>query len=495
MSPKKKAPRKSAKKAPRRPSKKKAAGKKARTGGGVNLAALTKLDHEALWHPFTQMAAYNQEKPLFIAGGKGNYLYDTDGNKYFDGVSSLWCNVHGHRVPEIDSAIKKQLGLVAHSTLLGLTHEPGVRLAQKLLEIVPQGLTRVFYSDSGSSAVEIALKMAFQYFQLTEGKETPKTQFAYLSEGYHGDTLGAVSVGGIEQFHSLYKPLLPAHVKVDLAAWHKRARGDELQARAVVLAELQYKLTRNHKKLAAVILEPLVQGAGGILPLPGGFLQAARELCRAHNVLLIADEVATGFGRTGRMFACEHEAVAPDILCVAKGLTGGYLPLAATITTEKVYQAFLGRPEENKTLFHGHTFTGNPLACAAAIASLDLFKKRKTLDNVEARSEQMANWLREIAQHPHVKDTRQLGLMAGVELSPNPQDPEAAYPAGRRMGHRVILEARKRGALLRPLGDTIVLMPPLSSTEDEISTLCSVLMESIHVVCGQEELFASAARW
>ena len=498
--PARKAPKKTAKKAAKAAPKKaaKKAAKKAPKKRGLTPAALEKLsraDHQHIWHPFTQQAGWVKEAPLIIDHGKGNYLYDVEGNKYLDGVSSLWCNVHGHRVREIDAAIKNQVGKVGHSTMLGLTHEPGIKLAEKLLEVTPENLTRVFYSESGATATEIGVKMAYQYFQLTEGPETTKTKFAYFSEGYHGDTIGAVSVGGIEDFHGRFKNLYPQHVKVNLDGWHKRERREALQARAIALAELEFKITRNAKNLAAVIIEPMIQGAGGILDMPGGYLLRLRQLCDAHNVLLIVDEVATGFGRTGKMFACEHENVQPDIMAVGKGLTGGYLPLAATLTSEKVYEAFLGRPEEGKTFFHGHTFTGNPIACAAAIASLDLFKKKKVLKNVAERSEELAIWLREIQEHHHVRECRWLGLMGGIELAPNPMDPTSKYHPSRRVGHRVILEARRRGVILRPLGEVIVLMPPISATEKDIDKLCEVAYEAINIVTGQEELFAEAARW
>lgn len=511
------APRKAAKKAAKKSARKKAAkrtaGKTAKKAvkkaakktakkakpSAVTLAKrakkLTQSDHEHIWHPFTQQAGWEKEEPLIVDHGRGNYLYDLEGKKYFDGVSSLWCNVHGHRVREIDAAIKAQVGKVGHSTMLGLTHAPGIELAEKLLKVAPENLTRVFYSESGATATEIALKMAYQYFLLTEGPETRKTKFAYFSEGYHGDTIGAVSVGGIEGFHSRFKNLYPQHVKVNLDGWHKRERREALQARAVALAELEFKITRNAKNLCAVIIEPMIQGAGGILDMPGGYLLRLRQLCDAHNVLMIVDEVATGFGRTGKMFACEHENVEPDIMAVGKGLTGGYLPLAATLTSEKVYDAFKGRPEEGKTFFHGHTFTGNPIACAAANASLDLFKKNKVLKNVAERSDDLAIWLREIQEHHHVRECRWLGLMAGIEMAPNPMDPTSHYHPSRRVSHRVILEARRRGVILRPLGDVIVLMPPLSSTEKEIDKLCEIAYEAINIVTGQEELFAEAARW
>src|SRR5437588_3243786 len=326
---------------------------------------LAAVDRRHLWHPFTQQQSWcSEEPPVVIDHAEGTNLYDSDGKAYIDGVSSLWCNVHGHRHPEIDAAVRAQLGRVAHSTMLGLSHEPAIELAERLVGIAPPGLTRVFYSDSGSTAVEIALKMAFQLW--AQRGERQRTRFICLENAYHGDTVGAVSVGGIEQFHSLYRPLL-------FDAWRARA-GD-----AEHLAEL---LERHSEQVAAVIIEPLVQGAAGMLMQPDGYLRRVRELCDAHGVLLICDEVATGFGRTGTMFACQQESVVPDLLCVGKGLTGGYLPLAVTLTSERVYDGFLGAFEEYRTFFHGHTYTGNPLACAAAVATLRTFREERTLERM-----------------------------------------------------------------------------------------------------------------
>jgi adenosylmethionine-8-amino-7-oxononanoate aminotransferase len=425
---------------------------------------LLKLDKKHIWHPFTQMQDWQANGQLIIERGDGVYLYDTEGNKYIDGVSSLWVTVHGHRKKELNRAIKEQLDRVAHSTLLGLGNVPATELAAELVKIAPKGLNRVFYSDDGSTAVEIALKIAFQYWQNTkyEARNTKqarnskfKTKFVTFVNAYHGDTIGSVSVGGIDLFHKIYKPLLFKSLKAPM--------GD---SRA-----LEELLKKRHKEIAAVIMEPLVQAAAGMLMMPKGFLKQARQLCTKYDVLLICDEVATGFGRTGKMFACAHERVSPDIMCVAKGLTGGYLPVAATLTTEKIYKAFLGRPEENKTFFHGHTFTGNPLGCAAALASLKLFKTERLLGNVQKNIRLLEEELPEFYKLTHVGEIRQCGTMVGIEL--------VGYPAKLRLGHRVILEARRRGAILRPLGDVIVLMPPLSIKQDELKQLLDITYRSI----------------
>ncbi len=414
---------------------------------------IAELDKRHLWHPFTPMLEWCAEEPLVIERAEGTDLIGGDGRRYIDGVSSLWCNVHGHRHPLIDAAIREQLGRVAHSTMLGLTHGPGAELAARLAALAPPGLSRVFYSDSGSTAVEVALKIAFQHWQ--QRGERARTSFACLDGAYHGDTLGSVSVGGIDLFHSLYSPLL--------FGAHRVEPGD---------AEgLERLLAERGTELAAVIVEPLVQGAAGIRVQPPGFLRRVRELCDAHGVLLICDEVATGFGRTGTMFACEQERVAPDLLCLGKGLTGGYLPLAATLTTERVYESFLGAPEENRTFFHGHTFTGNPLACAAALASLEAFEREATLLRLQPKIRLLGELLAGVAAMPEVAEVRGRGFMVGIDLGEH--DPAL------RLGHRVVLEARRRGAVLRPLGDVIVLMPPLSISAADLRRLVAITADSI----------------
>jgi adenosylmethionine-8-amino-7-oxononanoate aminotransferase len=410
-------------------------------------------DHRYLWHPFTQQQGWVEEEPLVIERGEGTMLFDTEGRGYIDGVSSLWCNVHGHRHPVIDLAVHDQLQKVAHSTMLGLTHRPAIELARRLVEIAPPGLTRVFYSDSGSTATEIALKMAFQYWMQNGGEGRAK--FVTLKDAYHGDTIGSVSIGGIDLFHSTYRPLLFDTVKAE--------PGDVEDMRRI--------LSQNEGEVAAVILEPLVQGAAGMLMHPPGYLRAVRKLCDEFGVLLVCDEVATGFGRTGTMFACEQEAVAPDLLCVAKGLTGGYLPLAATLATERIYEGFLGRFDEFRTFFHGHTYTGNPLACAAGIATLDVFAKEDTLRRLQPKIQLLHRLLEPVARLPFVVDVRQRGFMVGIELGD--------FEPAERMGHRVTLEARARGAIIRPLGDVIVLMPPLAIEGAELQRLVSITSQAI----------------
>ena len=408
---------------------------------------LAALDKRVLWHPFTQMAEWS---PLVIAAGDGNFLIDTDGRRYLDGVSSLWCNVHGHRHPRLDRALQDQAAKLAHSTFLGLSHEPGIRLAADLLDVAPRSLSRVFYSDSGSTAVEIALKQSFQYWAL-RGRPT-KQRFLRMTDAYHGDRLGAVGVGGIDLFHRIFGPLLVQSIPIPSPA------GTDGRAS---LARIEEELERRAYEIAAFIFEPLIQGAAGMLVHPPGFLAKVAELCRRHNVHLILDEVATGFGRTGRMFACEHESVEPDFMCLAKGISGGYLPLAATLTTEDVFSAFLGARAEMKHFFHGHTYTANPLACAVGVESLRLLRD-ETLANAQARIPEVAAALARIAALPAVKEVRSVGLMVGIELHSKPD---------RFLGVEVCDRARNHGVMLRPLGDVVVWMPPLSIRADELTLL------------------------
>jgi adenosylmethionine-8-amino-7-oxononanoate aminotransferase len=421
---------------------------------------LAAADRRFLWHPFTQQQGWAEEDAPIIERAERCELIDVEGRHYIDGVSSLWCNVHGHRHPAIDIAVRDQMDRVSHSTMLGLSHRPAIELAQRLVEIAPDGLSRVFYSDSGSTAAEVALKMAFQYWQQQGGASARRTRFVALRDAYHGDTIGSVSVGGIDLFHGAYGPLL-------FGALHAEA-GDA--------ADMERLLAEHEGEVAAVIVEPLVQGAAGMLVHPEGYLRDVRSLCDEHGVFLICDEVATGFGRTGRMFACEHEGVSPDFMCVAKGITGGYLPLAATLTTERVYEGFLGRHEQFRTFFHGHTYTGNPLACAAALATLRLFDQERTLELLQDKIALLGSLLEPVAAMPGVREVRRRGFMVGIELE--------GFPVEARAGHQVTLAARRRGAIIRPLGDVVVLMPPLAITAHELRRLVAIVADSIAEVVG-----------
>ncbi|MEB2286460.1 MAG: adenosylmethionine--8-amino-7-oxononanoate transaminase [Polyangiaceae bacterium UTPRO1] len=438
------------------------------------------LDHAHLWHPFTQMQEWLAADPLVISAAEGNYLIGADGRRYLDGVSSLWCNVHGHRHPAIDAAIRDQLHRVAHTTLLGLASPPAALVAARLAALAPAGLTRTFYSDAGATAVEIALKLALQYWRL-RGEDRPG--FVALVEAYHGDTLGAMSIGFSETFHRFYRPLLPVErVPAPYALQRLEAR-PESEALAIALERLDETLRRKRGTIAAVVLEPLMQGAAGMWPQPVEYLREVRALTQRHETLLVCDEVATGFGRTGRLFACDHTATSPDLLVLGKGLTGGYLPLAATLATEEIFRAFLGPYDGYTAFFHGHTFTGNALACAAALASLQLFTPAM-LAAIPAKAAALAAALAAAVRPlPSVFEIRQQGLMVGIELMRDPQRRTGFAPA-ERIGHRVILAARRRGVVLRPLGDVLVLMPPLSIGDDEIATLVAVAAESIAEVTG-----------
>jgi adenosylmethionine-8-amino-7-oxononanoate aminotransferase len=532
---------------------------------------LEDCDKRFVWHPFTQMKEWTGERPIVIERGEGCYLFDTEGGRYLDGVSSLWVNIHGHRKKEIDEAIKEQIDKISHSTLLGLSNLPSIRLAEKLVKLVrswelgergkektspdltphltPESfnasrltshpfdalpltpyssLSKVFYSDNGSTSVEVALKMAFQYWRQkgVEGRNC----FLSLNNAYHGDTLGAVSVGGIDIFHAAFAPLLfrtfkspspycyrcelgleypgcasvqppplyPLHpgegesflVRGDTPLHPSPLRregeggGDALQKCSFpCLRKMEEILKAHHDEIAAMIIEPLVQAAGGMIVFPPGYLTGARDLCRKYNVLFIADEVATGFGRTGRMFACEHECVVPDIICLSKGITGGYLPLAVTIATDEVYDAFLGDFRELKTFFHGHSYTGNPLGCAAALACLDIFEKERTVEKLGPKIDLLEERLKGLSASAHVGDARNKGLMAGIELVRNKETKEP-YAWEEKMGWRVCYRLREKGILLRPLGNVIVIMPPLSISEEELGVMLDEVEKAIKESCG-----------
>ena len=446
-------------------------------------AELATWDHQYLWHPFTQMRDWLAEAPLIIERGDGNYLIDTDGRRYLDGVSSLWCNVHGHRKAELDAALKAQCDQIAHTTMLGLTNVPATVLAKRLIAIAPTPLRRVFYSDAGATAVEVALKLALQYWQLRG--EPQRTRFVALTEAYHGDTLGAVGVGYSETFHRFFRPVITPALRIDpphVFRWQQHQSPE--RALELALADAERVFAAHGGEVAALIVEPLMQGAAGMWAQPPGYLPRLRELTRRHGALLICDEVATGFGRTGEMFAVQHEGVEPDILCLGKGLTGGYLPLAATLTSEAVFEAFLSPYESFEAFFHGHTYTGNPLACAVALANLDVFEREEVVKRTGERACQLAGLLAELPTRiPHVGDVRQWGLMVGIELVRDGAT-RAAFDPALKLGQRVVKAARRRGVILRPLGNVIVLMPPLSITAEELAQLVQVTLESIQAACG-----------
>ncbi|VAX36790.1 Adenosylmethionine-8-amino-7-oxononanoate aminotransferase [hydrothermal vent metagenome] len=422
-----------------------------------NRERLVSDDKKYLWHPFTQMKDWVQENPLVIDRARGSYLVDVDGNKYLDGVSSLWVNVHGHNHPVINKAIKEQLNKLEHSTLLGLSNTPSIELAKALVKITPKGLEKVFYSDSGSTSVEIAIKMAYQYWQNVG--QTKKINIVHLDNSYHGDTLGSVSIGGIDLFHKVYRNLIFKTIKLDFP--------DSLD-------KFEAMLKKKCKTIAALVVEPMVQGAAGMIVWPKGILKRMAQLCKQYDVFLICDEVATGFGRTGKMFACEHENVKPDILCLAKGITGGYLPLAATLTTKKIFDGFCFEYADQKTFFHGHTYTGNPLACVAALANLEIFRQEKTLMKLQPKIKFLKRQLKRFYDLPCVGDVRQKGFMIGIELQ-------------KEIGVQVCQKTRERGVILRPLGNVIVLMPPLSISQKELKKLLDVTYWAIEEIVSKNE--------
>ncbi len=444
---------------------------------GDSTKKLGELDKEFVWHPFTQMKEYESKDPIVIEKGEGAYLYDSEGNKYIDGVSSLWVNIHGHKVPEIDKAIKEQVDSISHSTLLGITNPPAAKLAEELIKICPEGLKKVFYSGDGASAVEVALKMSFQYWKNKDNPE--KTKFVYLENGYHGDTLGAVSVGGIDLFHSAFKELLFDTYEAPSYYCYRCPLNKKYPSCNIACAdEVEKILSVHHQKICAVILEPYVQAAGGMIVSPEGYLKKVREYCDKYDVLLILDEVATGFGRTGKMFACQHEDVTPDILVLGKGMTGGYLPLSATITNQKVYDAFLGDYEEYKTFFHGHSYAGNPISCAASIANIEVFEKNNTLTELKDKVEYFENELKEFSGLEHVGNVRNKGLMAGIELVEDKKS-KKPYEAGLKMGWKVADKAMENEVMLRPLGNVVVLMPPIGIPMEDLKKLMKVTFRSI----------------
>lgn len=444
----------------------------------MNTQDLQRLDKQHLWHPFAPMKLWLEGDPLVITSAEGMHLIDSDGNRYLDGVSSLWCNVHGHRVQEIDEAIRQQLGKVAHTTMLGLASEPAILLADRLMKLVPKSLKKVFYSDAGATATEIAFKLAAQYWYNIGRPE--KTEFVGFTEAYHGDTVGAMSVGRTTAFHRPYFPMLfKVHFAPTPFVYRSEFPGDPKRVREDCLGKLEEILREHSPRIAAICIEPIVQGAAGMIVHPVGFLRKVRRLATRYDVLLICDEVAVGFGRTGTMFACEHENVEPDLMCVAKGITGGYLPLAATFASQQIFDAFLGEPWEGKTFYHGHTYTGNPLACVAALASLDLFEKNLVLLNVLEKACLLHETLDDLRSLKHVGQIRSKGLMFGIELvedkaTRRPLDPR------RRLGAEICQKIRRRGVILRPLGDVLVIMPPLAMEMEDLSTIMRAVRDEIH---------------
>lgn len=436
---------------------------------------LADWDRRHYWHAFTQMQEY---QPLVIERAEGVWLYDFEGNRYFDGISSMWCNLFGHRNPVIDAAITEQLSFVAHVTSLGMASVPAVMLANRLAELAPGNLDHVFFGSDGSSAVEAALKIAFQYWRQCEEPRTQKTRFIALGEAYHGDTLGSASVGGIDRFNAVFQPLLFDVIRLPLPDVAQLPAGVDAD---FYLSQLEKVLSDNHEQIAAMVIEPLIQAAAGMIFHPEGYLRGVRELTKKYNVLLIADEIVTGCGRTGSLFACQRENVVPDLLCLGKSLSGGYLPISATIATDDVYRAFLGTAQSARSFRHGHTYAGNCLSAAAALATLELLESNLVQTRLPRQIENLSGILAQLCSLPNVAVTRQKGMIAAVELTPtgNPAD---RFPPDMRIAYQICREALRRGLWLRPLNDTLVIMPPLCISDVEFHFFGETFINSIRAV-------------
>lgn len=446
----------------------------------MNKKTLVQEDHDYVWHPFTQMGMYSESEPIIIERGNGSYLYDIDGKAYLDGYASLWVNVHGHNNEKLNRAITEQLGKIAHSTLLGSSNVPSIELAKRLVEMTPSKLRKVFYSDTGSASVEIAIKMAYQYWKNIDAeKYAAKKKFLTLKNSYHGDTIGAVSVGGIDTFHAIFKDLIFENIQISCPSLFKSNYNTESELVESITKEIRHILEQQQDEICGFIVEPLIQGATGLYAQPVQFLKEVEKLCREYNILLIVDEVATGFGRTGTMFACERADVNPDIMCLAKGITGGYLPLAATLTSQAIYDAFLSNSHGEKTFFHGHTYTGNQVTCAAAIANLKLFEETKLIDLIKVTSALLNQELEALNDLSYVGNVRGYGLMYGVELvNPDQPDEPLAIPTV----ERIIQTCKDNGLMIRNLENVITFVPVLNMSEDEIKKMIDIFKNALNQV-------------
>ncbi|UWF56999.1 adenosylmethionine--8-amino-7-oxononanoate transaminase [Staphylococcus hyicus] len=448
----------------------------------MNHQTLVDKNLEYVWHPFTQMGVYRQHDPIIIKKGKGSYLYDTKGRRYLDGYASLWVNVHGHCVKRLNKAVEKQLSSIAHSTLLGSSNIPSILLAEQLVGMTPSSLRKVFYSDTGSAAVEIAIKMAYQYWKnIDPVKYKNKNKFITFKNGYHGDTIGSVSVGGIETFHRIFHDLIFENIQVGCPSFYHSQYDTEADLRNALLNQIERLLHTRSDEIVGVVMEPLIQGATGLFVHPKGFLKGVERLCRQYDVLLIVDEVATGFGRTGEWFACDHEGVEPDFMCLGKAITGGYMPLAATLTSQRIYDAFLSDQHGLKTFFHGHTYTGNQVVCALAIENIKLMKERKLIPHIQKTSTILDKQLRQLEAHPHVGHIRGRGLMYGVELV---TDRKKRTPLPIPTVELIIAECKKRGLMIRNLEHIITFVPVLSMSKREIKKMTSIFKQVLIDVLG-----------
>lgn len=438
---------------------------------------LVKKDLEYIWHPFTQMKDFETDKPIVIERGKGIYVWDLLGNKYIDAVASWWVNTLGHSNDRLNKALCAQAEKIEHILLAGFTHKPAIELAQKLVEITPESLKKVFFSDNGSTAVEVAIKMAYQYW-VQVGKPE-KSKFIAIKNSYHGDTLGVVSVGGCDLFHKLYKPLLfdieqsPSPYCYRCPMGKTQGECDFECARAV-----EDILKREAQNIAGMVIEPMIQGSGGMIIYPSEYLRIIRELCDKYDILLIDDEVAMGFGRTGKFVACEHAGISPDIMCLAKGITAGYMPLAVTLCTQKIFDAFYDDYEKTKTFYHGHSFTGNPLACAVAVENLKILEEEKILEKNQAKIKRFGEKLQEFYSLKNVGDVRHLGMIGAVEIVKDKATKEK-FPFEDRIEMEIYRQGLKNGIIMRPMGNVFYFMPPYVITEPEIDTMLDIAYKSI----------------
>ena len=440
---------------------------------------LIQQDLKYNWHPYTQMKDCEDLPPVPIERAEGIKLYDYDGKFYYDTISSWWCNIHGHNHPEIKKAIKEQLDKLEHVLFAGFTHKPAVELAERLARITPENLTKVFYSDNGSTAVEVALKMSLQYWA-NKGVEG-KTKFLSLDRGYHGDTIGAMSVSGMSLFNKKFEPLFFGSFTAPTPYCYRCPYGKEKDACDLeCLGEMERILKEKADSISAIIIEPILMGAAGMIIYPQRYLRGVKELSGKYGVHLIADEIASGFGRTGKMFACEYAAIEPDFMCLSKGLTSGYLPLSATLTTEEVFQVFYDDYEREKTFYHGHTYTANPAACAAAVRSIDLFKEENSLNRVQMINIMMESFLEVISAIPIVGDTRCIGAVGAIELVKDKNTKEP-FGSGERIGLDIYRRGLEANLILRPLGNIIYFFLPLSVTKDELE---DIFQRAANVITG-----------
>ena len=438
-----------------------------------------KKDLQYIWHPCSQMKDYEDFPPIVIERGKGAYLYDIDGKSYLDAVSSWWVNLFGHSNERINAAIRKQLEKLEHVIFANFSHKAAIELACEIIRITPPGLSKVFFADNGSSAVEAALKLSFHYHQQTG--YPCKTRFVAITDAYHGETLGALSVGDLDLYNKIYQPLLLATFKATGPDCYRCPYGKCRENCAAECFESLEKIVIEHsEEICGIIIEPLVQCAAGMKIYPPLYLKKLRKLCTEHNIHFIVDEIAVGFGRTGKMFACEHAGVSPDIMCLSKGITGGYLPLSLVLTTDEIYQAFYGDYRELKAFMHSHSYTGNALACAAACESLAIFRDEDVLAKNEIKAKMIADKVKTLADsHPHVGEYRQLGMIGALELVEDKRT-KKPFDWQKRVGYSIYKIAVERGVLLRPLGNVIYFMPPYVVEEEDIDLMVRVAFESIN---------------